>query len=532
MFESNNDNKKKKKKKTTVPHHGVWRLVSDVKLYRILESYKVGQAEVTITTDGNYIVGEPALNEQAASAYGTIFEHMGRTAHGIADYQNISESQIISSFQASSDVLDLSEVLKKNYSAMMYYLIRDILGFRIIDVLINDGDIEDITCENDSVPVGVLHRRYPEFFVMDTNIRFERRRRGRSGNTGNNPATTTTPPPSLQNPEPANSLETFTKTLMQLTGRYSTSVSPYVEGSTVRRDRLSAFGGHHITPDGPSFTIRRFPEKPITVIDLIRNSLMPVEAAAYIWSIFEGNGTGMIVGNTGSGKTTILNAVLALVNKRWKIILIEDTEEVRVPQTHCLRLKTRMSTDSFNRDYQIGIGDLLSYSLRQRPQFVVVGEVRLADVPLLFQVYETGHASLSTFHASSPEKALTRLEAKPIEIMAAQKDDLWFLLHVGRVLEDGVFCRKMLALTETHLRDDGKIELIPIITYNPSEKRFDGARIADIVLRSRRLGYAASINGISDTRKDMDEKVRCLSGINGDATHRDILDAIYRQPAP
>ena len=153
----------------------MWRLVSDVKLYRILESYKVGQAEVTITTGGNYIVGEPALNEQAASAYGTIFEHMGRTAHGIADYQNISESQIISSFQASSDVLDLSEVLKKNYSAMMYYLIRDILGFRIIDVLINDGDIEDITCENDSVPVGVLHRRYPEFFVMDTNIRFERR---------------------------------------------------------------------------------------------------------------------------------------------------------------------------------------------------------------------------------------------------------------------------------------------------------------------------------------------------------------------
>ena len=103
---------------------------------------------------------------------------------------------------------------------------------------------------------------------------------------------------------------------------------------------------------------------------------------------------------------------------------------------------------------------------------------------------------------------------------------------MGRVLEDGVFRRKMLALTETHLRDDGKIELIPIIAYNPSEKRFDGARIADIVLHSRRLGYAASINGISDTHKDMDEKVRCLSGINGDATHRDILDAIYRQPAP
>lgn len=526
MFENNNNNNKKnKKKKTAAPHHGVWRLISDVKLYHILESYKVGQANVTITTGGDYIVGEPALNEQAASAYGTIFEHMGRTAHGIADYQNISESQIISSFQASSEVLNLSEILKKNYGAMMYYLIRDILGFRIIDVLINDGDIEDITCENDSVPVGVLHRRYPEFFVMDTNIRFE------SGSTGNLASSSSSLPTPPQNIEPANSLETFTKTLMQLAGRYSTSVSPYVEGSTAHRDRLSAFGGDHITPDGPSFTIRRFPEKPVTVIDLIRNNVIPVEAAAYIWGIFEGNGTGMIVGNTGSGKTTILNAVLALVNKRWKIILIEDTEEVRVPQTHCLRLKTRMSTDSFNRDYQIGIGDLLSYSLRQRPQFVVVGEVRLADVPLLFQVYETGHASLSTFHASSPEKALTRLEAKPIEIMAAQKDDLWFLLHVGRVLEDGVFCRKMLALTETHLRDDGKIEMVPIIAYNPSEKRFEGAHIPDIVLHSRRLKYAASLNGITDTHKDMDAKVRCLLNIRDDATHRDIMNAIYRHPA-
>lgn len=91
MFENNNNNKKNKKKKATAPHQGVWRLISDVKLYHILESYKVGQANVTITTGGDYIVGEPALNEQAASAYGTIFEHMGRTAHGIADYQNISE---------------------------------------------------------------------------------------------------------------------------------------------------------------------------------------------------------------------------------------------------------------------------------------------------------------------------------------------------------------------------------------------------------------------------------------------------------
>ena len=495
----------------------IWRLVSDVKPYHVVESYKVGLVHVTITTNGRYIINEPALDTYAESAYNTIFEHMSRTATNVAptmDYQNISESQILRSFQFSVDALNMSDILQKNYSAMVYYLIRDVLGFRVIDVLMNDPDIEDITCENKNTPVGVLHRRYPEFFVMDTNIKFEEEETDTNNKTQYS----------------KNSIDAFTKTLMQLTGNYATSISPYVEGSTVNRDRLSAFGGDHITPDGPSFTIRRFPEKPVTITKLIRDGVIPIQAAAYVWSIFDGNGAGMIVGNTGSGKTTILNAMLSLVNKRWKVILIEDTEEVRVPQRHALRLKTRASTDSFNRDYTIGIGDLLSYSLRQRPQFVVVGEVRLADVPILFQVFETGHASLSTFHASSPLKALTRLEAKPIEIMAAQKDDLWFLFHVGRVLEDGIFRRKMLALNETYLNDETKeLELIPIMQYNPQTKQFTGTDVDDIISNSRRLRYAASLNGIRDITSDMKRKIQCLQKVdqNSVVTHQDIMNQIY-----
>lgn len=510
MFSKKNDTQKYDSR--------IWRLVSDVKLYHVLESYKVGLADITITTSGNYIISEPALNTHAESAYNTIFEHMSNTATPIIDYQNVSESQVLKSFQVSADILNLSDILQKNYSPMVYYLIRDVLGFRVIDVLMNDPDIEDITCENEHTPVGVLHRRYPEFFVMDTNIKFEN-------------ADMT--PDNKKISESRNSIDTFTKTLMQLTGNYATSVAPYVEGSTVNRDRLSAFGSYHVTPDGPSFTIRRFPEKPVTIINLIQDGVIPVQAAAYVWSIFSGNGTGMIVGNTGSGKTTILNAMLSLVNKRWKVILIEDTEEVRVPQRHALRLKTRASTDSFNRDYRIGIGDLLSYSLRQRPQFVVVGEVRLADVPILFQVFETGHASLSTFHASSPQKALTRLEAKPIEIMAAQKDDLWFLFHVGRVLENGVFRRKMLALNEVYLNDETReLEMIQVMGYNTARKEFTGTDIRDIVSKSHRLQYASSLNGIDDDgdiAADMNKKIQCLQNVNNDKTanHRDVMNQIY-----
>ncbi len=478
----------------------IWQLVSDVKQYHTLESYNVSGVTVTITTDGRYMINEPHLDANAVESYKIILQHMSKNTNSI-NYQNTSESQIFSSFEESAEILELSNVLRENYSSMMYYLRRDTVGFRIIDVLMNDDSIEDITCENPSVPVGVIHRRYPEFFVMDTNISFKSNAK--------------------------NSMEILTKTLMQLTGNYATSVSPYVEGSTTHRDRLSAFAQSSITPDGPAFTIRRFSQKPITVIDLINGNVIPAEAAAYIWSLFEGNGTGMIVGNTGSGKTTILNALLSLVNPRWKIILIEDTEEVCIPQIHGLRLKTRITTDSFNKEYSLGIGDLLIYSLRQRPQFVVVGEVRLTDVPILFQVYETGHASLSTFHASSPAKALTRLEAKPIEIMAAQKDDLWFLLHIGRVLEGGVFCRKMLSLVETGLDDSGKLQQVEMISYDPTKRKFVGVDINDIIKNSKRLQYVSSLNGITNIKADMTKKVQCLNGVTT-KDHRGVMEELYK----
>ena len=461
----------------------------------------VNGIKVTITKDGKYMIHEPPMSVDAKEAYSEILDHMSKNTSSI-NFQNTSEKQIMDAFEESAETIELVKELRENYESMMYYLKRDTVGFRIIDVLMRDEMIEDITCENENVPVGIIHRKYPQFFVMDTNIMFDAKVN-------------------------KNSAETFVKTLMQLTGNYATSVSPYVEGSTKQRDRLSAFIASSITPDGPSFTIRRFPQKAVTIDNLLKGEVIPPEAAAYIWSLFDGNGTGMVVGNTGSGKTTVLNSLLTLVNPKWKVILIEDTEEVRIPQKHGLRLKTRSSTDSFNKDFTVGIGDLLKYSLRQRPQFVVVGEVRLTDVPILFQVYETGHASLSTFHGSSPAKALVRLEAKPIEIMAAQKDDLWFLIHIGRVLENGEFRRKMLSLVETRLDDNGQLQQVEIISYKPSLHKFEGIDVGEMVEKSERLRYAASLNGINDIKADIEKKVECLNNITAKG-HHDIMEEIHK----
>ena len=499
---------KSDKKSETVPSR-LWRLVSDVKYHHVLESYTVSQATVMITKDGKYMVNEPYLDADATDAYHTIYDHMEQNA-AIIDYQNVSELHVEEAFMRSAETAELSEIVINNKSAMLYYLKRDTIGFRILDVLMNDENIEDITCENPNVPVGVIHRKHPEFFVMDTNITFARTDRQTETAAA----------------EPRNSMELFVKTLMQLTGQYATSISPYVEGSTQNRDRLSAFAESEITPDGPAFCVRRFPKHEVTISSLIKDQVIPAEAAAYVWSLLAANGTGMITGNTGSGKTTILNALISLVNPKWKIVLIEDTEEIRIPQQHGLRLKTRVSTDSFNQEYSKGIGDLLTYSLRQRPQCVVVGEVRLTDVPILFQVFETGHASLSTFHGSSPAKALIRLEAKPIEIMAAQKDDLWFLMHVGRVLQDGVFRRKMLSLVETHLDESGMLKQTEVLSYDAVAGTFSGTDIDEMIQNSPRLRYAATLNGITEIKKDMQKKTECLKNTTA-TNHKGIMEQIY-----
>ena len=308
---------------------------------------------------------------------------------------------------------------------------------------------------------------------------------------------------------------------MQAVGKHATSLSPYVEGSTPARDRLSAFGGTDVTPGGPAFTVRRFPARDVTMADLFSGGALPAKAAAYVWAVLAAGGTGLIVGGTGSGKTTVLNALLSLVSRRWKVVVIEDTEELRPPQECCLRLRTREAADAYGGGRGIGMGELLSYTLRQRPQCNVVGEVRLADVPVLFQAFEAGHVALATFHAAGPASAMRRLEASPLEIMAAQQSDLWFVMHVGAVLEGGARRRRrrrMLSLAETRLggggRGDrgGEVSLVQLASYDARAGGYDCAgRPGALAAAGGRLAHAAAVCGARDAAGDLAARAAFLS---------------------
>ena len=490
------------------PYRGVpappppWRLVASARPREVLDRYRVGAVPVTITRDGRYLVDEPPLGGAAAEAYARMFEHMSRSG-GDVDFANVTERQILRSLGRSAETLFLEGALASARAAMSYYAVRDTLGYRVIDVSMRDPGVEDITYVGGAAPVSVLHRDHPSMYFMRTNIRFEPRPAG-------------APPGTYV--DHRRSPDALVRTLMRSVGRYATSLSPYVEGSTPARDRLSAFGGTDVTPGGPAFTVRRFPARDVTVADLVAGGALPAEAAAYAWAVLAAGGTGLIVGGTGSGKTTVLNALLSLVSRRWKVVVIEDTEELRPPQECCLRLRTREAAGARS----IGMAELLAYTLRQRPQCIVVGEVRLADVPVLFQALEAGHAALATFHAAGPAAAMRRLEARPLEIMAAQQSDLWFVMHVGAVAEGGgsVVRRRMLSLAETRLAGGGGggAELHTLASYAAASGTYDCAGAsAALAGPGGRLAAAAAL-GPRDAAGDLAERARFLSRLAAEAS--------------
>ena len=472
-----------------------WRLVASARPHEVLERYRVGQVPVAITRDGRYLIDEPPLAAPAAAAYARMFGHMSR-AGGDVDFANVTARQVLWSLEVAAETLFLEKELAADRAAMSYYAVRDTLGFRVIDVPMRDPGVEDITYVGGASPVKVLHRGHPSMYFMSTNIRFGDRPRAPGHGVGYR-----------------RSPDALVRTLMQSVGRYATSLSPYVEGSTPARDRLSAFGGTDVTPDGPAFTVRRFPARDVTVADMAASGALPAEAAAYVWAALAAGGTGLVVGGTGSGKTTVLNALLSLVSRRWKVVVIEDTEELRPPQECCLRLRTRGAADTFGGGHGIGMGELLSYALRQRPQCIAVGEVRLADVPILFQAFEAGHAAMATFHAAGPASAMRRLEARPLEIMAAQQSDLWFVMHVGVVLEGGRLRRRMLSLCETRLGGGGRVSLEPLASYEAGRGYDCAGRAGLMAGQGGRIEQAAAVRGVRDAAADLDARAAFISRI-------------------
>ena len=270
---------------------------------------------------------------------------------------------------------------------IIYYVLRDFVGYGPVDALILDPQVEDISCDGVDVPLFIFHGKYES---VKTNVVFA----------------------------DENATNSFIVMLGQRCSKAVSVSSPILDGTTPEGHRVQATYAREITTRGASFTIRRFKERPFTPVDLVIMGSASEEMVAYFWLAAEQGESLIICGGPAAGKTSTLNAIALFIPPTAKIVSIEDTREVNLPHENWIPGATRSGTGDRGPDGkaagEVDMFDLVRAALRQRPNYIIVGEVRGKETYTMFQAMATGHTTYSTMHADSVKSMVNRLENPPI----------------------------------------------------------------------------------------------------------------------
>ena len=255
-------------------------------------------------------------------------------------------------------------------------------------------------------------------------------------------------------------LNKFVLQLSEKIGKPITFASPIIDATLPDGSRINIVYGEDVSKRGSNFTIRKFSAKPLSIFDVIGSNTMDYAMAAYLWIMIQEGMSLFVSGETASGKTTTLNAIMTFISANSKVISIEDTAEVQVPHKNWTREITRGANKGDNSS-DVGMFDLLKAALRQRPNYIIVGEIRGIEGAIAFQAIQTGHPVMSTFHAASVEKLIQRLTGDPINVPKTYVDNLNLVIIQSAVRRpDGKIVRRILSINE-------------IVGFNPQTKAFN-----------------------------------------------------------
>lgn len=274
-----------------------------------------------------------------------------------------------------------------------YIIIRDLIKNGPLEPLLSDEMLEDIH----SVGLKHIHMDHKVFGMVTSNIRFRERE----------------------------ILSRYLRAMSERIGRPVSDNKPIIDGALLDGSRINIIFSDDVSMLGPSFTIRKFAEETISIIQLIKWGTISTQVAAYIWICLEYGMSVLVSGETASGKTTTLNAILPFIDHNVKIYSAEDTPEVKVRHKIWQRLVTR---DSKNEESRVEMFDLLKAALRSRPRYIIIGEIRGVEGATAFQAMQTGHPVIATFHASSIVKMIQRFTGDPINVPIRFFDNLNFAI--------------------------------------------------------------------------------------------------------
>ena len=334
-------------------------------------------------------------------------------------------------------------VTKVQLESLRYQLVRDKEGMGVLEPLISDPYIEDISCSG----TGSLFLEHKIFKSLKTNISFS----------------------SMEE------LDTFVIQLSEKIGKPVTYRNPIVDATLLDGSRINLVFGGDVSKRGSNFTIRKFSADPLSLIQLVEFGGLTYEMAAYL-SLAMLHGMNLFIsGETASGKTTLMNAITVFLNPNSKIVSIEDTPELVVPHPNWIRevIRGRAGDPSGS---SVTMFDLLRAALRQRPNEIIIGEIRGEEGAIMFQAMQTGHACMATFHAATVEKLIQRLTGNPINIPKTYVDNLNLVVIQSAVrLPNGKEGRRVMSINEIVGYDSStdSFSFIEVFRWNPSDDTFE-----------------------------------------------------------
>jgi flagellar protein FlaI len=303
---------------------------------------------------------------------------------------------------------------KEEIEAIRYLLLRDKIGMGIIEPLILDNNIEDISCSG----LGCIFIEHKTFKALKSTIEFEE----------------------------FEDLDAFLRRNSERINKPVTYRKPIVDATLPDGSRINIVFGNEVSKRGSNFTIRKFSPKPLSVMDIISSGGADYNMIAYLSIMLEEGMNMWVSGETASGKTTLLNAITTFISPDAKIVTVEDTPEVQIPHPNWLREVVRGAQ---GEGASVTMFDLLKAALRQRPNEIIVGEIRGEEGNIAFQAMQTGHAVMATFHAATVEKLIQRVTASPINVPKSYMDNLNIVIIASAVkLTNGKLARRILSINE------------------------------------------------------------------------------------
>lgn len=446
----------------------------------LLEEYTIGPVKVSITNDngvGRYTINEPGITDKQLGVLGRLIEQAYKETgfKETRDPQSFLQAKTLE-IAARFNIL---EEVKKNKPIYDYYLSRTILGYGKLDVVIKDENIEDINLLSYHAPVMIVHKNHTEFDWLRTNIIFPTEREA----------------------------EDMALRVLNKAGKIASAAIPIVDARTKENHRVAVRFGYEASMNGTGMSIRKFPSSPITFVDLIKSNSITSLMMAYIWMMLEARGVVFITGKTGSGKTTLLNTLISLINPNQSICVIEDIPELLPPQDNVNRLVSRHAYSMSEAKYEISLQDLVKYSLRVRPDFDVLGEIRGPEAAALITMALTGHGALSSLHADTPENAVLRLTSAPMDVPKDNISLIWaFIGMISKRLETGRIVRRCSYITEVAPESS---TLSPVFNYDAPADKWDPSTVDGLVQKhTPRLEHLRRLNGWSDSKLGQELKER------------------------